>query len=184
MPMSPFQRLLGDEFAVLPEPVQRFHGFPAGAAIATEGRADIVMGSGLLPRLACFVSGLPAAGRDVPVTVVFEVDESGDEFWRRRFAGRRYQSGFAAGTGRRTGLLVERFFPYVFFHRLTATAEGLRWDLVGWRLLWLPLPGWLMPPTVCFESGDGDRFRFDIDVKFPLIGRLVHYRGWLAQKNA
>jgi hypothetical protein len=23
---------------------------------------------------------------------------------------------------------------------------------------------------------------FDIDVKFPLIGQLIHYRGWLAQQ--
>jgi len=43
------------------------------------------------------------------------------------------------------------------------------------------LPRALMPPTICFESGDGDRFVFDIDVEFPLIGQLIHYRGWLTQ---
>lgn len=180
MTPSPFQLLLGADFAILPEPVRQLHGLAADAV--TAGRADIVAGRGLLPRLICRLSGLPAAGRDVPVTVAFHADGNGGEFWRRRFAGRRYQSGFAAGRGKQARLLCERFFPFVFFHRLTATPRGLRWDLVGWRLLWLPLPRWLMPPTVCFESGEGDRFVFDIDVKFPLIGQLVHYRGWLVEQ--
>jgi hypothetical protein len=87
-----------------------------------------------------------------------------------------------AGSGRNAGLLHESFFPYVFFHKLAASPDGLRWDLVRWRLLFLPLPRWLMPPTVCFESGDGVRFVFDIDVRFPILGQLIHYRGWLAQQ--
>lgn len=179
MAPSPFERLLGADFARLPEPVRRLHGLRHDAM--TEGRADITAGRGFLPWLICRLSGLPAAGRDVPVTVAFETDGKGDEFWRRRFAARLYQSGFLVGSGQRAGLLCERFFPFVFFHRLTASPEGLRWDLVAWRLLWLPLPRWLMPPTVCFESADDDRFVFDIDVKFPLIGQLIHYRGWLRQ---
>ncbi len=177
---SPFQALLGDDFAVLPEPVRRLHSLARDAV--TEGRAEITSPRGFLPWLICRVSGLPALGRDVPVTVAFHVDGKGGEFWRRRFAGRRYQSGFSAGTGRHAGLLCERFFPYVFFHRLTPSAAGLRWDLVRCRLLFLPLPRWLMPIAICFERGDGDKFTFDIDAAFPIVGPVVHYRGWLAQK--
>ena len=180
MPLSPFQVLLGADFAVLPEPVRRLHGLAAD--VATEGRADITSPRGLLPWLVCRLSGLPAPGRDVPVTVAFEIDGKGGEFWRRRFAGRRYQSGFAVGSGRHAGLLCERFFPLVFFHRLTASAAGLRWELVRWRLLFLPLPRWLMPLAVCFESGDGGRFVFDIDAAFRFVGPVVHYRGWLLPK--
>ena len=179
MTPSPFEQLLGPDFAVLPEPVRRLHGLTADAS--TQGRADIAAAPGFLPWLVCKLSGLPAPGLDVPVTVAFHADGQGGEFWRRNFAGRRYQSGFEVGRGRRAGLLCERFFPFVFFHRLTASPAGLQWDLVAWRLGPLPLPRWLMPPTICFESGDGDRFVFDIDVKFPIIGQLIHYRGWLAQ---
>ena len=180
MPPSPFQQLLGAEFAILPEPVQRLHSL--GADATTEGRADIIAPKGIMPWLICKLSGLPAPGRNIGVTVAFHIDGRGGEFWRRRFAGRRYASGFSTGTGRLAGLLCERFFPFVFFHRLTPSSEALRWDLVTWRLWFLPLPHWLMPPTVCFERGDGDRFVFDIDVRFPIIGQLIHYRGWLAQK--
>ena len=180
MQPSPFQQLLGSEFAILPEPVRRLHSLAADAG--TEGRSDIVAAKGFWPWLICRLAGFPAPGLDVPVTVAFHTDGQGGEFWRRRFAGRRYQSGFSVGNGRYAGLLCERFFGLVFFHRLTPSAQGLRWDLVAWRLLCVPLPRRLLPPTICLESGDGDRFVFDIDVKFPLIGQLIHYRGWLAQK--
>jgi uncharacterized protein DUF4166 len=181
MPQSPFQQLLGDGFAMLPAPVQRLHSL--GSDIETAGQADIVSPPGFLPRLVSKLSGLPAPGRDVPVTVAFHVDGSGGEFWRRRFAGRRYQSGFTVGSGRYAGLLCERFFPYAFFHKLTPAPEGLRWDLVRWKLLFLPMPRWLMPIAVCFESGDGDRFVFDIDAAFRLVGPIVHYRGWLLPRD-
>jgi hypothetical protein len=36
-----------------------------------------------------------------------------------------------------------------------------------------------VPRIACLESADGERFIFDIDVTFPLIGWLIHYRGWL-----
>lgn len=174
---SPFQILLGDGFAQLPAPVRRLHGLADD--IDTAGRADITAAPGLLARLIRGLSGLPAAGRDVEVTVSFHIDGKGGEFWRRRFGRRRYQSGFEIGTGRRAGLLCERFFPFVFFHRLTPSPEGLRWDLVAWRLLFLPLPRWTLPRALCFESGDGDRFVFDIKAGFPMVGPVVHYRGWL-----
>ncbi|HLN23957.1 MAG TPA: DUF4166 domain-containing protein [Patescibacteria group bacterium] len=35
------------------------------------------------------------------------------------------------------------------------------------------------PAIECTETGDGERFVFDIDVAFPLVGPVVHYRGWL-----
>ena len=89
MPPSPFQQLLGSEFAILPEPVHRLHGLAADAA--TEGRADIVAAKGFWPWLICRLAGFPAPGQDVPVTVAFRTDGQGGEFWCRRFAGRRYQ---------------------------------------------------------------------------------------------
>jgi hypothetical protein len=181
MTPAPFVKLLGADFAILPEPVRRLHSLTAD--LVTEGMAEITSPRGLLPWLICKISGLPAAGREVPVTVVFHIDGLGSEFWRRDFLGRRYQSSFSVGMRRHVGLLCERFFPYVFFHKLTATSGGLRWDLVRWRLLFIPLPRWLMPITVCFESGDGDKFVFDINVAFPIIGPIVHYRGWLLPRT-
>ncbi len=177
VPPSPFQQLLAAGFAQLPEPVRQLHGLAADTR--TAGRAEIVTAPGLLPWLMCRLAGLPRAGRDVPVTVSFQIDGRGGEYWRRRFAGRRYASSFRAGGNRSEALLVERFFPFIFDHRLTPSEKGLAWRVVGWRFLGVKLPGWSVPTINCFESGEDERFVFDIDVVFPLIGPVIHYRGWL-----
>jgi len=81
-------------------------------------------------------------------------------------------------------LLVEHFWPFTYYHRLTASPNGVAWLLVKWRLLGFPLPHWTLPTVNCFESGDGERFVFDIDVVFPLIGPVIHYRGWLLPQGS
>src|SRR5262249_638321 len=102
--VSPFEALLGADFARLPEPVRRLHGWSRD--IDTAGRAEIITVPGLLPWLICRFAGLPRPGNDVPVTVAFHVDCRGGEYWRRRFAGRRYATGFAVGGRGREGLLL------------------------------------------------------------------------------
>jgi hypothetical protein len=116
--------------------------------------------------------------------VSFHLDGRGGENWRRRFAGRRYASTFAAGGKSREDLLFEGFFPFQLYHRLTPTPEGLGWRLVEWRLFGITLPRWTLPDVNCFESADGERFVFDIDVVFPIAGPVVHYRGWLLPQPA
>jgi hypothetical protein len=180
--MSPFQSILGAAFAQLPEPVRRLHGLTRDAA--TAGRAAITAARNPFAWLLCRLAGLPRPGSDVPVTVTFHLDRDGGEYWRRRFRGRRYASAMRAGTGADAGLLVEHFWPFIYCHRLTASPDGLAWKLVKWRLLGIPLPRSTVPNVNCFESGDGERFVFDIDVVFPLIGQVIHYRGWLVQEAA
>lgn len=175
--MSPFQSILGADFSQLPQPVRRLHGLAEGAD--TAGRAEITAPRNPFAWLLCRLAGLPLPGSDVPVTVSFHPDRRGGEYWRRRFAGRRYASAMHAGEGADAGLLVERFWPFIYVHQLAATAKGVAWRLVKWRLFGVPLPRWTLPTVNCFESADGERFVFDIDVVFPMIGPVIHYRGWL-----
>jgi len=175
--MSPFQKILGAGFAQLPEPVRRLHSLTHDAS--TAGRAEITAARNPFAWLLCRLAGLPLPGADIPVTVSFHLDRHGGEYWRRRFAGRRYASTMRSGSGADAGLLVEHFWPFIYYHRLTASPQGVAWLLVKWRLLGIPLPRWTLPTVNCFESGDGERFVFDIDVVFPLIGKVIHYRGWL-----
>ena len=49
-----------------------------------------------------------------------------------------------------------------------------------WWLGPIPLPLRLAPRSVACEWADDGRFRFDVPIALPLIGRLVHYRGWLS----
>ncbi|MCW2237666.1 DUF4166 domain-containing protein [Azospirillum canadense] len=175
--MTPFQRILGAAFNDLPAPVRVLHALTT--SVHTAGLADIRAAANPGVWLLCKVAGLPKPGQGVPVSVSFHPDGRGREFWNRRFAGRRYASTMEAGRRRDDGLLIERFGPFDLLFRLEPTQDKLAWSLVGWRVLGVPLPAWSRPIIECSESGDGTRFLFDIDVAFPLVGHVVHYRGWL-----
>lgn len=171
---SPFRRVLGDALNRLPAPVRRFHDL-AGPCVV-RGEAEVEVTPGALPALIRWFAGLPRAGRAVPVTVAVDPDGAGRERWVRDFAGRRYASTLEADGPR----LAERFGPFVLFFDLIPQGDGLAWTLAGWRLLVVPLPAWTVPAIRCRESGEDARFVFDIDVRFPLIGPVMRYRGRLA----
>src|SRR5206468_12681450 len=67
--------------------------------------------SPLFPYTTLFRS--PRAGKDIPVTVSFRV-EDGREHWKRTFAGRSFSSMQEQGRGRFERLLCERFGPIAF----------------------------------------------------------------------
>lgn len=175
--MTPFQRILGAAFEGLPGPVQHFHGLLG--ELYTAGTAEITAAPNPGAWALCKIAGLPKPGRDVPVTVSFHPNGKGGEFWDRHFAGRRYASIMEAGQGRDDGLLIEHFGPFDLLFRLEPREGCLGWSLSGWRLLGIPLPTWSRPTIECTELAEEDRFVFDIDVAFPLVGHVVHYRGRL-----
>jgi hypothetical protein len=171
---SPFEQLLGAQFHRLPTSVQRLHALRA--AMTTAGRAEVKAASNLFARLLCWGAGLPRPGA-MDVSVCFKPRLDGSEHWDRHFGDRRYASSIRAGAGKDRDFLIEHFGPFDLRFRLTARDDGLAWSLTGWRLLRIRLPG--CPRIECLEGADGERFTFDIDVTFPLIGWLIHYRGWL-----
>ncbi len=182
---SPFQDLLGSDFARLPELVRRIHGLTH--SLRSTGRADVCRAPRLLARLLCTVAGLPPSGRDISVTVEFHPDGHLREFWERRFGRRRYSSTLRAGDPRAPGLLVEHFGPFDLEFRLSVASESLstrlHWSATGWRFLGVRLPRQTVPRIHCVESGDSERFMFDIDVAFPLIGQVIRYCGALAEMS-
>lgn len=176
---SPFEQLLGDDFVQLPSAVRRVHSLRA--PLTTVGRSDITAAQGFLAGLFLLGAGLPKAGGNVETSVRF-IPHAQGERWERRFGDRRYKSSLSAGVGRDAGFLIERFGPFGLKFRLTPKDEGLNWSLGGWRFLGIPLPRWTVPRIDCRESGEGQRFLFDIDVAFPVIGWLLHYKGVLGEK--
>jgi len=171
-----YRRLLGDAWALLPPPLQRLHDLVG--AFAAEGVATVERGTNPLARVIAAIMGFPPAGRDVPVRVSFRA-ERGTELWRRDFAGRRFASRQVAGRGRLERLLIERFGPLAF--RFALVVEGGRLRLVprGWSAFGLPLPRWAAPSGDAYEFAADGRFHFHVEIRMPLIGRIVHYRGWL-----
>lgn len=175
-----YRRMLGEAWAGLPEPVRAMHDLPSDRRVA--GRAEVERGSGLPARLVAALIGFPAAGRDVPVEVTFEVRD-GVETWRRRFAGRSFSSTQQAGRGRSEGLLEERFGPVRVGLALVLEGDRLRLVVRRWSLLGLPMPLFLAPGGEAWETAANGRFRFHVEIRHPWAGLIVRYRGWLAAEG-
>lgn len=174
---SLYERVLGEAFDMLPPRLRALHRPGAGSRWA--GRAELERGRGPLPALVSWLFGFPPAGADLPVEVTFRVDAQGRETWERRFAGRAMRSTHEAGAGREAHLVVERFGPFAV--GLALVRDGGRLLLLPRqaRLWGVPLPRRLLPRGQGMEEERDGRFRFEVEIALPLIGRVVRYRGWL-----
>lgn len=152
--------------------IRTMHDFPRHPLAA--GSAQVVRGTGLLARLVAWTFGFPDAGVDVPVTVRFS-PEGNAERWTRTFGERIFSSVISAsGSG-----LRERFGPFSFRFRLEERNGTLTMVPRSWRLLGVRLPRGLMPDGVATEREVDGIFHFDVPIRAPFVGMIVHYRGWL-----
>jgi hypothetical protein len=171
-----FPRLLGGAFDKLPAAIREMHG--ARGKFSAAGRATVERGRSPLAALVCAVMGFPEAGEDVPVRVDFTASPE-EEVWKRTFAGRVFHSRLRAGDGKFKWLLHENFGPIGAGIALVVDGERLRWITRRWSIFGIPLPLTLAPHGDSYEFEENGRFNFHVEIRQPLIGLIVRYRGWL-----
>jgi hypothetical protein len=171
-----YRRILGDAYAMLPQPLQVMHDLKS--ELTATGVGSVERGKGLLARLTAAIVGFPPADDDVPVEVAFRLKD-GRELWQRNFAGRRFASTQEEGQGRNARLMCERFGVFNFAMALVAEGERMRLVMRRWSLLGLPMPLALAPRIDAYEYVEDGRFRFHVGISHPLTGLIVRYRGWL-----
>jgi hypothetical protein len=175
-----YRRLLGDAWSLLPEPVRDLHDLDGELTAA--GVASVERGKGLLARLAAWLIGFPQAGQEIPVSVSFRAHD-GKEHWQRTFAGRRFASTQEMGRGRFDGLLCERFGPLAAGMALVLEDGRMRLVVRRWSVLGIPMPLALAPRGDSYESAENGRFNFHVEIRHPLAGLIVGYRGWLVPRR-
>jgi hypothetical protein len=78
------------------------------------------------------------------------------------------------------GQLIERFGPLRFHFAIrTDDNGGLAMEIRRWSFFGLPLPFALAPRSPAREWEADGLFHFDVPIDVPLIGLVIHYRGWL-----
>jgi hypothetical protein len=167
--VNAFQACLGDGADHLPETVRRAH---AGKVRLT-GHTRVTRGRGIATILANLMN-LPAAAESVPMSV--EGDHLPDRMiWNRRFGERKFESCFQLRQGR----LVESLGPFRLRLRLEVQDHRLCYVLERVTLFGVPVPRALAPSLEAWESERGGRYEFAVEVRLPLVGRLVRYEGLL-----
>ena len=172
---SPFELALGADLENAPPIVRAMH--MAGPGTRLTGIADVKGAASPIAALVARLFGMPRAAAAVPLRVTIRLDPD-KEVWSRRFGDRKMQSRLRYV---RPGIVSESFGPFTFDMKVSATPAGLTMTVASWRLGPLPLPKWLAPHTTATETQDEQgRFRFDVPIAAPFLGRLTHYSGWLA----
>lgn len=170
-----FALAMHQDFGALPDPIRAIHD--RARCFSASGRCDVDHGRNPLARLIGKLFRLPRGGRDLPLTVRF-VARGGTETWERSFPGCVMRSYLRRAWT--PGHIVERFGPLDFTIRLRWDGARLHYEMAGGYLLGFRLPSVLLPRSDAFEAVEDGVFRFDVRITLPLVGRLAHYRGWLA----
>ena len=180
LPEPLFKRVLGPSFAQMPKVTQRLHrGAPA---VFGEGEADIAPPQNLAGRFFSALFRFPKPGKAQPVFVLVEQTGHGER-WLRRYPGRDMLSFMSHGDPQ-TQTLEERFGPFSFRMKIIGHKDGLDMAMQSARLGPLLLPRFLVPDISATErTDDQDRHLFDVSIRLPLIGQIVHYSGWLALRQ-
>jgi hypothetical protein len=171
-----YRRVLGDAWDRLPAEIRDLHTL--NGSMKASGRARVERGSGLFGKLIGALIGFPEAGEDIPVTVAFEACNGG-EVWTRTFGTRSFRSVQTEGQGRHQYLVRERFGAVEVSLASVLDGDVLRLIVRSWRFFGIPMPLWLAPGGDAFEHAEGGRFHFNVEIKHPLTGLIVRYRGWL-----
>lgn len=171
-PLPLFPRLIGPAFGALPRALRVIH--EARGRCTYSGSCRVERGSGVLSRICGAVASLPLAAEAIALRVLIEADDEG-ETWQRDFGGRAMRSRLRA----RGALLEERLGPTAMRFALAAEGEAIEWRLAAVRVAGIPLPlAWFIG-THAREYLEGGAYRFDVRVRLPVVGLLVHYSGTL-----
>lgn len=171
---SLFQRVMAESFATLPPLLQSVHD--ARPSKVLRGRASVQRGAHWLAILLARIVPLPPSSANAPVIVKISADPGG-ETWTRNFDDHTMRSRLWADGD----LLVERLGPVTLSFRLSANGSRIDWQVAGATCLGIPLPvSWFAGASATEQLVDG-RYTFDARAVLPIVGLLIHYRGWLAE---
>ncbi len=175
---SLYRRALGGAYEEMPTPWRALHD---GGASTWNGQCICDPAETWVGRVISRLFQFPAADSEAPISVEFTMSGAG-EVWTRRIGRRVMRSRQYIGVRQKRGAVVEQFGPLAF--DLDLSIEKGRMDLVmtGVRCAGIALPRWCWPRIKAFESGSEGKFRFDVEIGLPGIGRLVRYRGWLTDR--
>jgi hypothetical protein len=171
-----FERILGDAWHLLPEPIRALHA--SDGRSCWKGSGSVERGGGLLARFCAALMRFPRATASVPLQLDI-VPQGRGVRWRRSFGDRSFSSLLAVGRGRFDRLLIERFGPMAFGVALVLEGPRLRYIVRRWSVFGIPMPSRWAPGGITREFDDRGRFGFDVELRHSLTGLIVRYKGWL-----
>lgn len=176
MTPSLYSQLLGTAFDRLPPILRDMHDGRLQKHYA--GMCQVARGHGWLVRAIARFARLPPPHEQTPITIAIERRDAG-ETWTRHFDGHEMRSVLYS----RHSMLEERLGAVALSFELIPETNRIVWNLRRARFLYLPLPiSWLVPCVASETASDG-RYCFEVAVGIRGVGLIVHYKGWLVERE-
>ncbi|MGM3275988.1 DUF4166 domain-containing protein [Ralstonia sp. 24A2] len=172
MTASLYETVLGAQYAQLAPAVQTFHRM--AGLVALRGEVETEPPATRVARWLAWCIRTPRTPTRGPIRFTLDATAT-EETWTRHFPRQTMRSTLSLHQGR----IMERLGAVRLFFALEAEHGMLRMRLEGLRFLGVPCPTWLRPAVVAEETGDGDRFHFNVRASVPLLGVVAAYRGYL-----
>ena len=172
-----YRHVLNTVYDRLPEAVQELHG--SNETRTWSGTAQILRGENPLANIVAILIRFPKTANATPVTVTLTPKVDGSELWERNFGGKKFSSIQRLGKGRQEHLLMEKFGPVEVAIALIIEDDKLYLETKNWTFLGIPMPKFLMPGGETFETEENGYFVFNVEIKAPILGLIVAYKGRL-----
>ncbi|GLQ34706.1 hypothetical protein GCM10007939_09890 [Amylibacter marinus] len=172
-----YRQILEDSYDTLPESIQTLHDLDD--RMEFKGQVEITSPHKRLNRMIARLFRFPTQSGEMPATVRFQRNVDGSERWSRDFNGHKFHSVQSKGCGKSKHLIEERFGPITVALALVIKDQKLHLIARHWNILGIPMPRFCMPNGKAVEYQHNKKFHFDVEIRLPFIGRLVHYKGWL-----
>ncbi|HWV07625.1 DUF4166 domain-containing protein [Ralstonia sp.] len=169
---SLYETVLGTRYAQLAPAVQTFHRMTG--AVTLHGEVETEPPASRLARGLAWCIRTPRTSTRGPIRITLNAAAT-EETWTRHFPHHTMRSTLSLRQGR----ITERLGAVRLFFGLEAEHGVLQMRLVGLRFLGIPCPAWLRPAVLAEESGEGDRFHFNVRASMPFLGVVAAYRGYL-----
>ncbi len=172
-----YRRILRDRFDTLPQAVRDLHT-TQNPPVIYSGMCDVELGAQPLAGLAAQLAGFPPRPGQYPITFSGRPDETG-EVWTRQFGDARFQTHLNAGPDNDVSTIQERFGALRAVFALSISGGSVTWNTVAVYLFGIPLPRFVRPTFDAREWEDNGAYMFDVDLRAPVLGRMIRYRGRL-----
>jgi hypothetical protein len=170
---SIYRQVLGEDFERLAPELRSFHDLRGYARFRGECRIEAARGA--VARVLRWLLRLPGAVENAGLD--FELTAGADrDVWIRHFPGCTMRSTLQAVDGR----LVERIGPVGCWFSLELEGDLLTMKLSRVTVFGVAWPRGWMPQVWGNERGSDGRLYFDAGVRFPGVGLVTAYRGYLA----
>ena len=136
--------------------------------------------AGIAGRMLARRLGIPPRAGAATLEVNITSDAAGLH-WSRRFDGGPTFDSIFQPVGRYPdGHWIERSGPLELRLQVAIIDGAWHWQQRQLRLAGVVLPRWLMPRTVAAKQVIDGNYVFSVDIRFPLLGSVLAYRGELS----